>query len=223
MRTMLQRYPDKAGALREVHRLMAVLHVEALLHASWAHQRAVAPLQHSVHDAGARRPPAKPPPQMPNHRAVEALQTGIDALSAIIHAPDRALHALLGARTPPSCACKAGQRVACFQWHWQTPEPPPQVPHNRATQALLACNGSPFCVSTRGLCIARSLDAGSCHFPYSALQEAPPSPLHRCVLSAIQGVDLTAEVARTRTERSAGGMRGLCSQNTIGMAVGSAE
>ncbi len=34
---------------------------------------------------------------------------------------------------------------------------------------------------------------------------------------------LTAEVARTLTERSASGMMGLCSQNTIGMAVGSAE
>ena len=33
----------------------------------------------------------------------------------------------------------------------------------------------------------------------------------------------TADVARHFTERSAGGRMGLCSQNTIGMAMGSAE
>ena len=71
---MLQRYPDEAGALGQVHRLPVVLHVEALLHASRAHERAVAPRQHSVHDAPAGGPPAEPPPEMPHHRAVEALR-----------------------------------------------------------------------------------------------------------------------------------------------------
>ena len=43
-------------------------------------------------------------------------------------------------------------------------------------------------------------------------------------MKSVQGGGcLTAEVARTLTERSATGMMGLCSQNTIGMAVGSAE
>ena len=81
MHTMLQRYPDKAGALGQIHCLPAMLHVKALLHASRAHQRAVAPLQHRMHNARACRPPAKPPPQMPNHWAVEALQPGINVLS----------------------------------------------------------------------------------------------------------------------------------------------
>ena len=71
---MLQRYPYKANALREVDSLPAMLHVQALPNASWAHQRAVAPLQHAMHDAGTRWPTSKPPPQMPHHRAVEALQ-----------------------------------------------------------------------------------------------------------------------------------------------------
>ena len=81
MRTMLQRYPHKAGALGQVHRLPAVLHVQALLHASRAHQRAMPPRQHSVHDAGAGGPAPQPPPQMPHHRAVEALQADTGALS----------------------------------------------------------------------------------------------------------------------------------------------
>ena len=70
---MLQRDPHEAGALGQVDSLPAVLHVKALLHATWAHQRAVAPLQHSVHDTGTGGPPAEPPPQVPHHRAVEAL------------------------------------------------------------------------------------------------------------------------------------------------------
>ncbi len=74
MYTMLQRYPYEAGALGEVDSLPAMLHVQALPHSSWAHQRAVAPLQHAMHDAGTCRPSSKPPPQMPHHRAVEALQ-----------------------------------------------------------------------------------------------------------------------------------------------------
>ena len=60
--------------LVRLHRLPVVLHVEALLHASRAHERAVAPRQHSVHDAPAGGPPAEPPPEMPHHRAVEALR-----------------------------------------------------------------------------------------------------------------------------------------------------
>ena len=44
----------------------------------------------------------------------------------------------------------------------------------------------------------------------------------RCTMVQCKGWH-TAEVARTLTERSAGGMMGLCSQNTIGIAVGSAE
>ena len=73
MRTMQQCYPHEAGALGEVHRLPAVLHVEALLHATRAHQCAVAPRQHGVHDARTGGPPPEPPPQMPHYRAVEAL------------------------------------------------------------------------------------------------------------------------------------------------------
>lgn len=71
---MLECNAHKAGALGQVDSLAAMLHVEALAHAAWADERAVPPGQHGMHDAGARRTPPEPPPQVSHHRAVEALR-----------------------------------------------------------------------------------------------------------------------------------------------------
>ena len=72
-RTVLHRDAHKAGASAEEDGLAALLHVEALTHAAGAHQRRVTLTKHPPHlrRAGWTAPP--PPPQVPHHRAVEAL------------------------------------------------------------------------------------------------------------------------------------------------------
>ena len=71
---MLECNAHKAGALGQVDSLMAMLHVEALPHTAWAHQRAVPAGQHGMHDAAARGTAPEPPPQVSHHRAIEALR-----------------------------------------------------------------------------------------------------------------------------------------------------